>query len=58
VLRRRRADGGGGGDEYMYKVIWDVPPKEMAEQLTVMDWHLYACIPLTEFLANGWDRPR
>ncbi len=41
-----------------YKSVWDVPAKEMAEELTFMDWHLFQSVPLSEFLANGWDRPR
>ena len=47
-----------GGLSSPYKSIWDVPAKEIAEELTFMDWHLFQSIPVSEFLANGWDRPR
>jgi hypothetical protein len=45
-------------DQSHYKSVWDVPTKTLAEQMTLMDWFLFRDIPLSEFLANGWDRPR
>ena len=45
-------------DTSHFRTVWDVPVRMLAEQMTFMDWYLYHSIPLSEFLANGWDRPK
>lgn len=41
-----------------FKSLWECDPSVIAEHWTLLDHKAFASIPIPEFLACGWDKPR